>query len=150
MNIGMVFLRSVMPVTLFCIANWCLTLMLDGEGTMPQIFIGLCYALIPLTAVNFLNTLLSNVLTLNESTYISFLTALGFLWTGLLVVVSVMEINQYSFSRAIAACLLSIVASPCCCSFSCCASTWCSRFWSSFNRFIRNCPIAGRKGEPSS
>ena len=43
-NIGMVFLRSVMPVTLFCIANWCLTLMLDGEGTMPQIFIGLCYA----------------------------------------------------------------------------------------------------------
>ena len=108
-NLGMVFLQAVMPLVLFCVANWCLTLMLDGEGTMGQIFMGLCYAITPLIVSNLLCTLLSNLLVLDESMYIELITGLALLWSGFLILVSVMQINQYSFSRSIAACILSIV-----------------------------------------
>ena len=68
-NLGMIFLQSVMPFALLCISTWCLTLMLDGEGRMDQIFMGLCYAVPPLIAGNLLYTVLSNMLTAEEGMY---------------------------------------------------------------------------------
>ncbi len=108
-NLGMIFLQSVMPLVLFCIANWCLTLMLDGEGTMDQIFMGLCYAVVPLISSNILCTVLSNLIIAQEGMYLELILGLALLWTGFLIVVSVMQINQYTFMKAVVACLLSIV-----------------------------------------
>ena len=108
-NLGMIFLQSVMPLALLCVANWCLTLMLNGEGTMDQIFMGLCYAIIPLIFSNLLYTVLSNLLTLEEGMYMQLISGFALVWTVFMVVVSVMQINQYSFLRTLVSCLLSIV-----------------------------------------
>ena len=36
----------VVPVLFFCIANWSLTTLMDGEGKFVEIFISTCYALV--------------------------------------------------------------------------------------------------------
>lgn len=108
-NLGMIFLQSVMPFALLCISTWCLTLMLDGEGRMDQIFMGLCYAVPPLIAGNLLYTVLSNMLTAEEGMYMQVIYSAALLWTGFLVFVSIMEINQYSFGRTILSCILAII-----------------------------------------
>ncbi len=108
-NVLMVLLQAVMPLLLFTIANWCLTLALDGEGTMAQIGTALCYALVPLTVFQLLYTPLSHVMTLQEGVFLTYGYTLVGAWTAFLVVVAVMETNQYSFLKSIGACLLSIV-----------------------------------------
>lgn len=44
----MVFMSVALPVALWVIANWCLTTLFDGEGTLKDVYIATCYALTPL------------------------------------------------------------------------------------------------------
>ena len=76
---------------------------------MDQIFMGLCYAVPPLIAGNLLYTVLSNMLTAEEGMYMQVIYSAALLWTGFLVFVSIMEINQYSFGRTILSCILAII-----------------------------------------
>lgn len=76
---------------------------------MDQIFMGLCYAVPPLIAGNLLYTVLSNMLTAEEGMYMQVIYSAALLWTGFLVFVSIMEINQYSFGRTILSCFLAII-----------------------------------------
>lgn len=102
-------LKAVTPVLLFALSNWCLTLSLNGEGTLTQLVTAMCYALIPLTIKNFLVTALSNFFSSDEALYMQLITAIALLWTGFLLLAAVMQTNQYSFARAVASSLLSIV-----------------------------------------
>ena len=102
-------LRAVVPILLFGVANWCLTLMLNGEGKMVEILTALFYAFIPMTVNNILFTLLSNVFSLEESMYLTLITALCIVWTAFLVMIAVMQTNQYAFMRSVFSCFLSIV-----------------------------------------
>lgn len=44
----MVFMSVALPVALWVLANWCLTTLFDGEGTLKDVYIATCYALTPL------------------------------------------------------------------------------------------------------
>lgn len=105
-----IFALSVMPILLFSVANLSVTTFLDGEGTVKDIFMMTCYALIPLIIVNPINTILSNLLVINEQTYITILSAVSIVWMALLLFVGVMEVHNYSVSRTVASILLTAVA----------------------------------------
>ncbi len=36
----------VMPVMLFVVANWCLTTLLEGEGSFRDVFVATCYGML--------------------------------------------------------------------------------------------------------
>lgn len=101
---------AVAPVLLFSLSNLSITTFLEGEGTFKDIFMMSCYALLPSIIITFITTLLSNVLSIGESAYITVLSFIAYAWMLLLFFIGIMEIHNYSMSRTIASVLLTIIA----------------------------------------
>ncbi len=104
------FLLAIVPIFLLALANLSITTFLEGEGTFRDIFMMGCYTLTPVILARVLTTVLSNVMSLNESMYISGITVLAALWTLLLFFVGIMEVHNYGVSRTIASALLTVIA----------------------------------------
>ena len=109
-GIGFLAAVAVLPVFLFALANLSITTFLEGEGSFKDIFIMACYALTPSIIIRIITTVLTNVMSLDEQTYISMLSIISVVWVVLLLFVGVMEIHNYSTSRAVASALLTIIA----------------------------------------
>ncbi len=89
----------VVPVVLWVVANWCLTTLFDGEGSLKDIFIATCYALVPLPILIVPSVLYSNVALATESTIINLLVSFAFVWAGLLIFFGMMVTHDYTFSK---------------------------------------------------
>ncbi len=100
----------VMPVMLFVVANWCLTTLLEGEGSFRDVFVATCYGIAPLPLLIILSTAVSNFLTANESAVITLINTIAFIWVGILLFFGVMVTHGYSFGKNVATILFTIIA----------------------------------------
>ena len=100
----------LVPVLLWVIANWCLTTLFDGEGSMKDIIIACCYALAPLPLLLIISTLASNFVALGEAQIVSLLVVVGFIWAGFLIFFGMMVTHDYSMFKTIATTLGTILA----------------------------------------
>ncbi len=89
----------VVPVILWTVANWCLTTLFDGEGSLKDIFIATCYALVPLPILIIPSVLISNIALSSEATIINLLVSFAFVWCGLLLFFGMMVTHDYTFSK---------------------------------------------------
>lgn len=109
MNIFGAITAVSVPLLLWVIANWCLTTLFEGEGSMKDIFIAACYCLTPLILLIFPATLISNVLTVTEGGIINLLFSLSLIWMGLLLFLAMMVTHDYSVGKNIITCVVTIV-----------------------------------------
>lgn len=109
-DIFFLFAVAVVPIFLLALANLSITTFLEGEATFKDIFMMGCYALTPAIIVRVITTILTNVMSLEEGTYITILSTIAIAWVVLLFFVGIMEIHNYSVSRTVASALLTIVA----------------------------------------
>ena len=109
-SIGLLFAVSLAPVLFFAVANLSITTFLEGEGTFKDIYMMVCYCLTPVIVVSIVTTILTNVVSLDEQTYITLINFLGYFWTGVMLFVGIMEVHNYSMSRTFASVILSIIA----------------------------------------
>ena len=108
-NVVVDVLTVTMIYVLWCVANWCLTSLMDGEGTMKDIFIAMGYALIPLILVRIPMIILSLGITAEEGTFYYVLDVFSYIWTGILVFFGTMITHQYSFRKTVLTCILTVV-----------------------------------------
>ena len=108
-SIGMQIAAVLIPVALFSAANWCITTLFDGEGSIKDIVVATGYSLIPLIFMTVPATLLTHILSSSESGIITLVSALGFVWTGLLLVLGIMITQDYSFMKNILTIIVTIV-----------------------------------------
>lgn len=109
-NLPMEVLSVLVPFVLWCGVNWALTTLMDGKGTLREIFIATACALLPLVLFGIPSIVLSHYITLEEGAFRSFLGLLGTVWAGVLLVVgAVMTIHEYDFPKAVWTCLLTVV-----------------------------------------
>lgn len=99
----------LLPLVLWCIANWCLTSLMDGKGSFKDIFISVCYAVIPLCFLMLPSAIVTNMLTLDEAAIVTYMMNIAYVWTGILLVASSMTVHDYTFGKNILVCLLTIV-----------------------------------------
>jgi len=99
----------IVPLLLWVVANWCLTTLFEGEGSMKDIYVATCYALTPIALLTLPKTLLTNVLTLDEAGLITLIATLSFVWTGLLIFLGMMVTHDYSIGKNILTCIVTIV-----------------------------------------
>ena len=97
-------------VLLFCVSNWCLTTLFEGEGSFRDIYIATGYSLAPLPIFLIVSTLLSNVLTITEGSIVNLVSSLGFVWVGLLLFFGVLVTHDYSIGKNFITVLGTIVA----------------------------------------
>jgi tetratricopeptide (TPR) repeat protein len=101
-------LYTVLPLVLWNAANYLVATISDGEGRLRHVIIGSAYSLFPYALFALPITLLSNLLTLNEVFIYSFSTQLIWFWTGVMLIIMVQEIHNYTFSQTIRNILLTL------------------------------------------
>ncbi len=108
-NVVGTILAVILPLALWAIANWCLTTLFDGEGSMKDIYIACCYALTPLPMFMIPLTIFSNFILKDEAGIINIISTIAFIWLGLLVFFGMMVTHDYSPFKSILTSLGTIV-----------------------------------------
>lgn len=100
----------VVPLLLWCAANWCLTTLFDGEGSFKDIFIASSYSLAPLPLLIIISTALTNVLTTNEGAISTLITSIGFVWALFLIFFATLVTHGYTLGKNFITVIFTIVA----------------------------------------
>ena len=85
----------LLPFIVLCVANWAMTTLFEGKGRFKDIYMGMCYALVPYILIQLPMILVSNMLTYEEGSFYSVLLAFSMIWCFFLVFVGLMEIHDY-------------------------------------------------------
>mgnify|MGYP004645518309 CR=1 FL=1 len=107
-NFFLILLSSSVLLFLWTVANWGICSLLDGEGTFQQVWIVTCYAMLPRVLFTPPMILISRILTLEEQGLYQMISALLLLWCGILLMLGMMVVHQYTVRRTVASVLLSI------------------------------------------
>ena len=108
-NVAGPMISVLVLVALWVIANWCLTTLFDGEGSLKDIFIATTYALLPIPLVMIPATIATHFCSLAEAEFITLALGVAYVWTGMLIVFGSMTTHGYSMGRNIAICFFTIV-----------------------------------------
>lgn len=94
-NFVMTISSIVLPVALWVISNWCLTTLFEGEGSLRDVYITTCYAILPLPLTIFPAVLFSNFTILDEQSLVNLITTFGFVWAAMLLFFGMMQTHDY-------------------------------------------------------
>jgi hypothetical protein len=101
-------LYTILGLFLWNAANYLVSTISDGEGRIRDVLIGSAYSLFPYALFVLPISIISNVLTMNEVFLHSFSLNLVYLWVGIMLVIMVKEIHNYSFSETVRNVLITI------------------------------------------
>lgn len=102
--------QTIALFLVWVVGNWSICTLLDGEGSMKNIYIYSAYALIPYVISLYLQTILSHVLIRDEAIFITCVSVIGLCWSVLLMFNAIKAVHQYSIPKTILAIVLTIVA----------------------------------------
>jgi tetratricopeptide (TPR) repeat protein len=108
-NVLMVILSALLPFILFIFGNWAVGILIDGKGTMKDIFKMVSYALYPCVFLNLVGTLLSNLIT-DGAVIVNFLYTMGFVIFCFYAFIGIVMIHQFSFTKTVVSVILTIIA----------------------------------------
>ncbi|MCL1843441.1 MAG: YIP1 family protein [Defluviitaleaceae bacterium] len=105
-----VLVYFVVPMFLFCVANWCLTTLFDGKGRISDIYMVWAYAMVPQTILRLISIPVGHILTYEEGMIHVLITTGATTWFYLLLILGVKQVHDYSLSKALLTTILSLMA----------------------------------------
>ena len=99
-----------LPFLILCLANWAMTTLFDGKGRFKDIYMAMCYALVPYILIQLPMILVSNVLTFEEASFYSVLLSISVIWCVFLVYVGLMEVHDYGPGKTFIFIIVTVVA----------------------------------------
>ena len=105
-----VFSTNTMVLLLFCISNWAVSTITDGEGKFKEILMVCCYAMTPIVLTFVPVTILSNFLAEAESGFFFMIRTFALGYSVLLGFLGLVSIHNYTPSKAIITIFLTFVA----------------------------------------
>ncbi len=109
-NLLMSISLIVFPVVIVVIANWATTALMDGKGTMTQIYRVICYSFFPYVWFGLLASVISNVITLDEVVFFTFFQGLGAFLMGYMLFFGFLGIHEFGLFKTILMILFTVVA----------------------------------------
>ncbi len=109
LNLILEMATFLVPFIVYVVANWCLTTLFDGKGTLKDIWMGTAYAMTPYVIIQLILIPFSNVITAEEGAFYSVFSTFSLVWSGLLVVASVMMIHDFMLGKTLMALIFSAV-----------------------------------------
>lgn len=85
-NIVPVIIQSILLFVTWVVGNWALCTLFNGEGTMRNICVNTAYALVPYIIGRIINIILSNCLTRDEATFLTFVNIITIGYSALLLI----------------------------------------------------------------
>ena len=99
----------LLPFLILCLANWAMTTLFDGKGRFIDIYIAMCYALVPYILIQLPMILVSNMLTFEEGSLYSVALTVSVIWCMFLVFVGLMEVHDYGPGKTFIFIIVTIV-----------------------------------------
>ncbi len=109
-NLFSELLGVIVPVLLWCVANWSITTLMDGEGSFKDIYIATAYSLVPLILINVPMIILSRIIVQEEQRIYQALGILAVVWTGFLIFSGLMTIHQHTATKTVVTILIAVAA----------------------------------------
>lgn len=110
MNIWSVMAGVLAQTLLVVVANWSVSVLTNGSGSMKEIFMVAMYAQYPYMWLSGLYILLSHVLSLDEIALLNFCLILGSICIVFYGFIGIVSVHGFGFFQGIASILLTIVA----------------------------------------
>ncbi|MCK9234509.1 MAG: hypothetical protein M0O98_04895 [Acholeplasmataceae bacterium] len=102
-------LKVLVPLITFVFANYLVSSLMEGEGTLKAVFINTIGALMPVVVIMPLLIIISNVLTLNEVFIYQFIFFIMIAWSATLLFFSVKDTHNFSVKQTIYHFLMTIL-----------------------------------------
>lgn len=102
-------ISAIVLMVCYCVGNWCFTSLMDGMGTMKDIYISMAVSLRPYVSFGLVLVVISHVLSLEESFLYSTLMMILFIWVFALLVFGMMMTHDYLLGKGIKAVILTII-----------------------------------------
>ena len=84
------------PFLILCLSNWALSTLFDGKGRFKDIYMAMCYALVPYVLIQLPMILISHMISFDEAAYYSVLASVSVIWCVFLAFVGLMQVHDYS------------------------------------------------------
>lgn len=91
----------LLPFLVLCVANWGLSTLFDGKGRFKDIYMAMCYALLPYILIQLPLVLISHVISFDEYAYYTVLASISVIWCVALAFVGLMEVHDYSAGKTV-------------------------------------------------
>ncbi len=98
-----------LPFLVLCLANWAMTTLFDGKGRFLDIYIAMCYALVPYILIQSVMILVSNMITFEEGSFYQVILSVSLVWSGFLVFVGLMEVHDYGPGKTLVFLVVTVV-----------------------------------------
>ena len=95
---------------LFCVGNWSITCLMNGEGRLKDVVTVTGYAMLPMILTFIPAIILSRFVAADEEAFYYLLMGLGIVWFALLVVSGIMTVHNYTVGKTVFTMILTFAA----------------------------------------
>ena len=95
---------------LFCISNWSITCLMEGEGRLKDISIAVGYAMLPLIFGYNLATIVSQAVAQNEEAFYFMILGIGIAYGLFMILIGIMQVHNYTLGKTLITIFLTFIA----------------------------------------
>ena len=99
----------LLPFLILCVANWSMTTLFDGKGRFIDIYIAMCYALVPYVMIQLPLVFVSNIISFDEAAFYTVLMSASSAWSIFLIFVGLMQVHDYSPAKTLIFVVVTVV-----------------------------------------
>ena len=92
-----------------CVANWAMTTLFEGKGRFRDIYMAMCYALVPYILIQLPMVIISNGLTFEEGSIFSIMLSVSVIWCCFLVFIGLMQVHDYGPGKTLIFLVVTVV-----------------------------------------
>jgi hypothetical protein len=95
---------------LFCIANWSVTCLMNGEGRFKDIVTAVGYSLLPMILCQIPAIIISRFVAQDEEAFYYLIVVIGTAWTVIMMMVGIMTVHNYSLGKTLFTLFLTMIS----------------------------------------
>ncbi len=95
---------------LFCVGNWSITCLMNGEGRLKDIIMAVGYSLLPMILCGLPAILLSRFIASDEEAFYYLIIFIGTAWTVIMMLLGIMTVHNYSLGKTLFTLFLTLIA----------------------------------------
>jgi len=104
------FIALTAILVLFCVSNWSVTSLTDGEGRLKDIVMAVCYAMMPLLLTIAPAAIISNFFSQEEAGFYYMILSVGVAYFVFLVFAGLVTVHNYTATKALVTVFLTFIA----------------------------------------
>lgn len=109
-NIVLEIVRIIFPLLSWSVCCYLITSITDGESFLGNVFLAVAYSMLPYIVFTLPISALTLLLTRDEKVVYVTLNSIVWVWVGLLLLINIAVMNDYTFKKTVGVALLSLFA----------------------------------------